>query len=224
MTLSVNIIFAVAFKDQYGYLVLEYFNGFNLRDAIYGEFTVKKFVQDLEKKNYDGSQVARAIDFLHCKIVHKDIKLDNILVSPRNYVIKICNFGLSMYQEMPMALQTILGRNDIGTPLYMAPEISQNNPGSEPVDVWAAGCLVIELYNNAKRIWPFPTSFQVLNINNPAAIILRKLEKYQVPVMSQVPEQLHKVLIRCSQFDPEKRAKIKELYNEFKKLKPKSPI
>jgi len=88
-------------------------------------------------------QIILAIQYIHRNnIVHRDIKLDNILIDLDNNV-KICDFGVSK----------IIKKDDIlidqcGTPTYIAPEILKNK-GYEgfPVDVWSAGVVLYAMLN-----------------------------------------------------------------------------
>ena len=65
----------------------------------------------------------KAIHYLHCKnIVHRDIKLENIMMDPVN-VIKLIDFGLSacFYDEDNEKIDNTL-LSVAGTLLYLAPE------------------------------------------------------------------------------------------------------
>ncbi len=83
-------------------------------------------------------QIILALDFIHKhNIVHRDIKLDNILIDLDNN-IKICDFGVSKIIK-----QGDIMREQCGTPAYIAPEILLDK-GYEGfgVDVWSAGVVL----------------------------------------------------------------------------------
>lgn len=66
-------------------------------------------------------QIIEALDYIHSNgIVHRDIKLDNILIDLQNN-IKICDFGVSKFIK-PGELM----KEQCGTPAYIAPEILKN--------------------------------------------------------------------------------------------------
>jgi len=75
--------------------------------------------------------------------MHRDFKPENILLS-KNGVVKICDFGF--------ARSTIKAENKdftdyVATRWYRAPELllrDKKNYG-KPVDVWAIGCIFVEL-------------------------------------------------------------------------------
>ena len=87
---------------------------------------------------YIFKQIILALKYIHShNIIHRDIKLDNILIDLDNN-IKICDFGVSK----------IIKKGDImveqcGTPAYIAPEILKNK-GYEGfgVDIWSAGVVL----------------------------------------------------------------------------------
>lgn len=86
------------------------------------------------------SQILMALNYMHSqKIVHRDIKLENVLMSsvePDNLDIKVTDFGFAAsYKDQ--SLDDILG-----SPLYMAPEIIRNEKYDDKVDIWAGGVLL----------------------------------------------------------------------------------
>nr|XP_046919044.1 probable serine/threonine-protein kinase clkA [Dermatophagoides farinae] len=140
------------------YLVLELLQGGDLFDAI----TVASRYTEAESALMI-SDLLNALYYLHqMNIVHRDIKLENLLVSyvpiplndnnspnndetinnrnqQRQYrrMIKLADFGLAVEVEPGEKLYTVCG-----TPTYVAPEILLEIGYSFPVDIWAAGVIL----------------------------------------------------------------------------------
>lgn len=87
--------------------------------------------------------ILTAINHLHSKrIIHRDIKLENILIDD-NFNVKLTDFGFSTKVDENTKLRELFG-----TQIYMAPEVlkcgcGRNSEGySFPADIWSCGILV----------------------------------------------------------------------------------
>ncbi|KAG1770517.1 kinase-like domain-containing protein, partial [Suillus occidentalis] len=107
----------------------------------------------LENARRWSAQLALGINSLHSMgIIHRDIKLENILIDMQQNV-RIADFGLSYVHKEPKPLDTSRGYSaDVkGTINFIAPEILCNmeEPHSvkygASVDWWAFGCVFYEL-------------------------------------------------------------------------------
>mmetsp|Transcript_10724 Transcript_10724/g.24448 ORF Transcript_10724/g.24448 Transcript_10724/m.24448 type:complete len:1061 (+) Transcript_10724:89-3271(+) len=83
-------------------------------------------------------QVCQGVKYLHHRrVVHRDIKLENLLLDEQN-TVKIIDFGFSTIVPPGKKLKVFCG-----TPSYMAPEIvSRKEYTGFCADIWAAGVLL----------------------------------------------------------------------------------
>ena len=98
------------------FLILEYASKGTLFDYIHN----KKGLNETEAF-YFFIQAVNSISFLHKnKIIHRDIKPENLLINNNN-ILKLCDFGWSVYLNNNNKRVTFCGTIE-----YMAPEIVKN--------------------------------------------------------------------------------------------------
>ena len=129
--------------ENYMLIIMEYISGGNLQNFVKKR---RKLCEKTAKILF--RQIIQGIRYIHSRgIVHRDIKLENILLDLNN-IIKICDFGVGKLIKP----NTIL-KDQCGTPIYMAPEILKGNGYKGfPVDVWSAG---VALYIMLSGTLPF---------------------------------------------------------------------
>lgn len=88
-------------------------------------------------------------------IIHRDLKLSNIMINPTNFDVKILDFGLSR----DFTCQNINLQSIVGTPLFVAPEMLTENLYSEKCDLWSSGVLMYYLLSG-------DFAFNATNITN----------------------------------------------------------
>jgi len=87
-------------------------------------------------------QLCSGIEFCHAnRIIHRDIKPQNLLIDGRNRM-KIADFGLARAYTVPVPKYT----HEVVTVWYRAPEILLGSQlYSVPVDQWSVGCVLGEM-------------------------------------------------------------------------------
>ena len=147
----------------YGINLHSFDNPMTLSPTILTEYCVNgslKVLLDKERNNIPDSNwsptkkyicllgISDAMRYLHRGgIVHRDLKPENILID-NNYHPKVCDFGLSKcFSESLQNSMRLSMTGQVGTPLYMAPELYESDddnygPG---VDVYAFSILAYEI-------------------------------------------------------------------------------
>ncbi|EAZ21372.1 hypothetical protein OsJ_37029 [Oryza sativa Japonica Group] len=137
-------------------LVFESLN-MNLREVL------KKFGRNIGLKltavRAYSKQLFIALKHLkNCKVLHCDIKPDNMLVNEAKNVLKLCDFGNAMLAGMNEVTPYLVSR------FYRAPEIILGLPYDHPLDMWSVGCCLYELYTG-KVLFPGPSNNDMLRLH-----------------------------------------------------------
>ncbi|KAJ7004845.1 mitogen-activated protein kinase kinase kinase 17-like [Populus alba x Populus x berolinensis] len=179
-------------------VLLEYASGGNLACLIKKSDGVG--LPELDVKRYTRS-ILEGICYIHSRgYVHCDLKPENILlVSNRakagEFVAKVGDFGLAKKSEKrnkKMKIDPYLR----GTALYMAPETVANHVQESPCDIWALGCVVLEMLTG-KPAWD-------LKPHVTTEELLRKIgDGYESPkIPSQISKDAKDFLKRCFVANP----------------------
>lgn len=73
------------------------------------------------------------------KIVHRDLKLANILLT-KDFKVKLADFGFAKFVEDQNFLESYCG-----TPITMAVEILKREPYTEKCDIWSLGIIIYQM-------------------------------------------------------------------------------
>ena len=204
------------------YIALEYCNGGNLHEY-------QKFYQKTTKTTLNElyiqkiiKQITAGLEFMHLnKIIHRDIKLENILINfdkypnlaikgklpPKvkyenislsdSFTIKIADLGFSKNIEISNITATVLG-----TPINMSPDIVNNYVSDETksyntsVDLWSLGAITYELL----------TGKQAFSGSQFQEVFKQIMEgKYTLPSSMVVSVEIISFINGLLQFYPEKR-------------------
>ncbi|XP_056417998.1 serine/threonine-protein kinase Nek5-like isoform X2 [Hyla sarda] len=87
-------------------------------------------------------QISLGLKHIHDrKVLHRDIKAQNIFLTDNGTVVKLGDFGIARILNSTMEL----ARTCVGTPYYLSPEICENRPYNNKTDIWSLGCVLYEL-------------------------------------------------------------------------------
>lgn len=141
-----------AVQDNQVCILLEYVAGGSLKSLI---DAFQSFTESVVR--IYSVQILQGLEFLHFHhVVHGDIKPHNILVSDKGQ-IKLSDFGtgkiLRRQENGAFHADIEVGdepRTLQGTPLWMSPELVRTTEPSFAADIWAFGCVVLEMASGCK--------------------------------------------------------------------------
>ena len=146
--------FVICYYDSYydekggKFLIeMEYIEGMEMFDFV-------QEVSDSKMRFYYllliARDVAQGLKYIHSKnIIHRDIKLENIIIEKDTNIPKIIDFGLSCFTENPENPECKSGG---GTVKYLSPEFLHTNLRFPASDMWALG---VTLYIGANGSYPY---------------------------------------------------------------------
>ncbi|XP_035470607.1 mitogen-activated protein kinase kinase kinase 14 isoform X2 [Scophthalmus maximus] len=149
------------------------------------------------------SQVLTGLEYLvKKKVVHLDIKADNVLLSEDGRDSFLCDFGHA--ERLDNQGQSLSGSNDMkGTETHMAPEIVKGEPRGAKADVWSSCCMLLHALNGCQPWTRYYTCRLYLKIAD------------EPPPLREIPPDCSpltaEVLKAGLQKDPVKRASASDL-------------
>jgi tetratricopeptide (TPR) repeat protein/tRNA A-37 threonylcarbamoyl transferase component Bud32 len=189
-------------------VVTEFMAGGSLYDRLFGKMKDPPLNQS--QRWQVCLHMAEGLAFLHSqRVVHRDLKSMNILLDALQNA-KICDFGLAQQMEATHIARKTDGEG--GSPRYMAPECYEASYGklTEKVDIWAMGCIFIELFGNRLPYHDCQSMAQL------SARILVERKPPEMPATVEAP--VREVANRCLEFDLRRRINAGELHAELHRV------
>jgi serine/threonine protein kinase len=187
-------------NDKHVYLVLE----FATHGELYHEFKKKGRFGEKQSAKYIADLIC-GLDYIHTRdpmIIHRDIKLENLLVCDEG-TLKLADFGWSNFGNGNAGDR----KTYCGTPDYLAPEMVNESGHTEKLDIWCVGILLFELLVGR-------TPFQPQNLKDKA--LYEKTLHYnilncKVQYPSDFPPLARDLVTKILKFNPDDRLSIPEI-------------
>ncbi|XP_064442217.1 serine/threonine-protein kinase Nek5 isoform X2 [Mirounga angustirostris] len=177
------------------FIVMEYCDGGDLMRRIHRQRGVL-FSEDQILSWF--VQISLGLKYIHDrKILHRDIKAQNIFLSKNGMVAKLGDFGIARVLNNSMEL----ARTCVGTPYYLSPEICQNKPYNNKTDIWSLGCVLYELCTLKH---PFEG-------NNIHQLVLRICQAHFAPISPRFSRDLQALISQLFEVSPRDRPSINSI-------------
>mmetsp|Transcript_53260 Transcript_53260/g.129376 ORF Transcript_53260/g.129376 Transcript_53260/m.129376 type:complete len:893 (-) Transcript_53260:1106-3784(-) len=135
----------------------------NFVTEILSSGTLKSFVNRVQVIRWKiakrwAVQILKGLEYLHSQeppVIHRDLKCENIFINGTSGDLRIGDLGLSTVHRNGKVLSVL------GTPEFMAPDMYDETPYDEKVDIYAFGMCLLEM---------FTKEIPYRECNNPAQI------------------------------------------------------
>jgi serine/threonine protein kinase len=192
-------IFKTFQEEHYTYLEMEYLQGCDLY-----QYMEKRDFRPITEKHGRllFKQIVKAVRHMHKRnIVHRDLKLENIIVGKKDS-LKLIDFGMAEQ----LVNNKHLSSQWCGSTDYVCPEILTRTPYSGfKADVWSLGVI---LYTLLYSEFPFLFSERVEALQNDQPHPIPDYPSH-VPISAAARDLIQKML----EVDADKRISLQEVWN-----------
>lgn len=148
-----------------------------------------------------GIDICRGLSL--CKkfgIVHRDIKPDNIFISPSGSY-KLGDFGIARIIE-----KSTIGLSRKGTYEYMAPEVYWGKGYGTSVDLYSLG-MVMYRYLNDGRMPFMPPSPEAIHADDREEAFIKRVNGHEMPAPRNGSDELKRIVLKACAYNKEDRYK-----------------
>ncbi|KAM0009704.1 putative protein kinase RLK-Pelle-CR4L family [Helianthus debilis subsp. tardiflorus] len=145
-----NIVSLLGYSSEASEMILVYEYAFNGSLGDYLGNDVKTVNLTWGQRMQICLDIAHGIDYIHTntegkpRIIHRDIKSDNILLD-KNLYAKLADFGLSTFHGLKQPASTVYTNNLAGTNFYMDPEYMSTHKYKTKSDIYSFGVVLFEV-------------------------------------------------------------------------------
>jgi eukaryotic-like serine/threonine-protein kinase len=174
--------------DQF-VMVMEYVEGVTLADRLeQGTFSTE------EALNYID-QVLAALSYAHGKrIIHRDIKPGNMMLTPQG-VVKLMDFGLARSGDEVGLTMT---GSTVGSLDFMSPEQVKSEPTDERSDLYSVGASLYQMVTR-QRMFSATSGYSIMEAH------VRETPRPPIEVQPTVPKAVSDLIMMALAKDPAQR-------------------
>ncbi|MCB2288405.1 Stk1 family PASTA domain-containing Ser/Thr kinase [Clostridium sp. CS001] len=197
-------IYDVGSERDINYIVMEYIEG----------KTLKQIILENGSMNCDqvidyGMQIAKALECAHKnKIIHRDIKPHNILVT-EDGTVKVTDFGIAKATSSVTITNT---STVMGSAHYFSPEQAKASFVDCRTDIYSFGIVLYEM----------TTGRVPYDAESPVSVALKHIQQPIIPpkqINGNIPENLNKLIVKAIEKEPIKRYQTaKEMFLDLKRI------
>eukprot|EP01111_Echinosteliopsis_oligospora_P013840 TRINITY_DN5069_c0_g1_i2.p1 TRINITY_DN5069_c0_g1~~TRINITY_DN5069_c0_g1_i2.p1 ORF type:complete len:232 (+),score=39.46 TRINITY_DN5069_c0_g1_i2:599-1294(+) len=190
-------------KEPHFCIVTELLPGGSIYDVLHS----RKARFDVKLALYFAKQTALALNYLHLsapQVVHRDLKSENLLLD-NHLNVKVCDFGLSCVKP-----QTEILKEQVGSPLWMAPEVLIGGTYDERCDVYSYALILWEFFANA-----LPYS-QCEEFRELVEMVVHK--GVRPPMPPHTPPDIAKLIRACWDPDQKKRPNFAQIIETIQEI------
>ena len=185
-------------RKGYLYFIMDYYPG---RDLLH--YMNRKDTLTEDEAKFYISEIILGVESLHRNnCIHRDIKPDNIFIDQEGH-LKIGDFGLSILSskitfpytykwsknENNDIMNKLIGLSNVGSLLYVAPEVIENKEYGEEIDWWSVGVIFYEMLVGFPPFWNHKDS------PKETCLKLKNFKKYlRIPKELKISEEAKKLI------------------------------
>ena len=197
-------IYDAGSENNINFIVMEYVNGKTLKQLIKDNGSLS-----LSNTLKIACQIAQAIECAHKnKIIHRDIKPDNILITEDN-TAKLMDFGIAKVTD---SITITYPNKIIGSVHYFSPEQAKGKFVDSRTDIYSFGIVMYEML----------TGKVPYNAELPITVAMMHIQEPIIPpknVKDNIPDNINKIILKMLEKDPINRFQsASELINILKAL------
>lgn len=186
-------VFDVGKENGTNYIVMELLEGFTLKDYIEKEGVLSN---DVTIKL--AIQIASALEAAHkAKIIHRDIKPQNIVLSRNMKEAKVTDFGIA---KMTTSSTITNFGSTIGSVHYFSPEHAKGGYTDEKSDIYSLG---VVMYEMATGQLPF-------NADTAVSVAIKQIQEEPImpkEVNPKISDELNSIIVKAMQKNTANRYK-----------------